>query len=133
MSSAQSSPFGFGLQCPLRMTSSKDFATASGEALVRSDLEELVNIEPGDILWRPSLGTGLGRLRHRMNTQALADLARVQVQHAVARYDSRVRLLGVVSPPPTRDAPSRREFAIVYQPKALGAAAGDTQTVKAAI
>ncbi len=115
MSNAQLDPLGNGIVCPFRFTSKQDFVSASGKVLVRSDVGELVGIEKGEIFWRPDLGTPVSRLRHRANTQAIADLARVDVARALARYEPRVRLRSVTSPMPAAGSPSKRELSINYE------------------
>lgn len=103
---------GFGIVLPFRRTSDQDFATAGGPELVKSDLLQLLGTVQGEVPWRQKLGTRLTRLRHRANTQALAALARVEVDRAIARYEPRVRVRSVTSP---RPAANKLEIAIDYE------------------
>ena len=88
-------PLGFGVACPFRFTSERDFATAAGKGLVASDLGELLGIVPGEIRWRPSLGTNVSRLRQRSNTGALAELLRIEVEKAITRWEPRISVAEV--------------------------------------
>ena len=108
-------PLGFGVLCPLRLTSTQDFATASGADLVKSDVMQLLGTVQGELPWRPDFGTRLTRLRHRQNTGALADLARIDVARALAKYEPRVRLRSVVSPAPSGPTANRRELHVHYE------------------
>jgi phage baseplate assembly protein W len=112
---------GFGIACPFRFTSSQDFATAEGRALVKSDLLELLGIATGEVPWRPNLGTRLNRLRHRSNTQALGALARVEIDRAVSRYEPRIRAKSVSS---TKPIDNKTELHLEYE------VAGKTDTAK---
>ena len=115
---------GIGVGCPFRFTSTQDFATATGDVLVKSDVGQLLGTVQGELWWRPTLGTRLTRLRHRKNTRALADLARIDVAQAFARYERRVRLRSVTSPPATAATANRRELHVTYE------MAGKAETVR---
>ncbi len=111
MANAASS-LGFGLACPFRFTSERDFATASDKALVGSDLDELLGTEPGEIRWDPSRGTKLAKLRQRPNTGALSELARIEVERAIASYEPRIAVAAVAA---TRDAKNRTTVKVAYK------------------
>jgi len=106
---------GCGLTCPFRFTSTQDFASASSTIGVKSDVQELLGIVQGEVWWRQGLGTRLTRLRHRANTGALADLARIDVARALATYEPRVKLRAVYSPAPLAAAPTKREIHVHYE------------------
>ena len=115
MGSTPQDPLGFGVACPFRFTSTQDFATAAGGDLVKSDVMQLLGTVQGELPWRPDFGTSLTRLRHRQNTGALADLARIDVARALARYEPRVRLRAVTSPAASGPAAARRELHVAYE------------------
>lgn len=112
---SQHDPLGFGVVCPLRRTTTGDYASASGPGLVRSDLEQLVSIVPGEVRWRPSLGTNINRLRQRPNTGALAELARIEVMNAISRWEPRVKVNDVATSGGTAGEKSTRRFVISYK------------------
>ena len=107
-----SDPLGFGLVCPFRYTSERDFATAAGKPLVGFDLEELLGTVPGEIRWRPSFGTNVSKLRMRPNTGALSELARIEVQRAVAKLEPRIAVADVSA---TRDAKNMTTIKVAYK------------------
>lgn len=92
-------PLGCGIIRPFRRVPRGDFANDCGELLVRSDLGQLLGIILGELPWRTTLGTLIYQLRHRANTGALSELARVQIEEAIRQWEPRVRLLAVSADP----------------------------------
>lgn len=92
---------GRGLVAPLRRDLKNDFATASGAALVRACVLQILGTwcssEPtaGELPWRPEFGSQLFLLRHRNNNVALAEVARAYVAEAIARWEPRVTVTEV--------------------------------------
>jgi phage baseplate assembly protein W len=87
---------GFGLVSPFRRDRKRDFAAESGEALVRSAVEQILgtigasDFTQGEMPWRTEFGSLLFLLRHQKNDVALQELAKVYVQDALRRWEPRV-------------------------------------------
>ena len=73
------------LATPFQRDRQRDFARASGEALLRAKVAQVL-LTAGELPWRPEFGAGLDRLRHRRNDAVLQELARVAVVDALARW-----------------------------------------------
>jgi len=86
---------GFGL-LPLKRDKKRDFASAGGEALVRSAVEQVLgtigasDFTQGELPWRTEFGSLLFLLRHQKNDVALQELAKVYVADALRRWEPRV-------------------------------------------
>ena len=112
---ADNNPLGCGIVRPFRRTARGDFANDCGEILVRSDLGQLLGIVLGEVPWRTGLGTRIYQLRHRANTQALGELARVEIEEAIRKYEPRVALLDVSADPIQVGTENRIELRIRYR------------------
>jgi phage baseplate assembly protein W len=87
---------GRGLSIPFRRDRQKDFAAASGEALVRSAVAQVLgtvgasDFTQGELPWRTEFGSLLHLLRHQKNDVALREMAKVYVQDALRRWEPRI-------------------------------------------
>ena len=102
---------GFGLTRPFSREAG-DFASAGGEALVRSAVGQVlgtraqspVGLVPGaegeqalgELPWRPEFGSKFYLLRHRRG-RLLEEMARVFAQEAFARWEPRIVITNVAS------------------------------------
>lgn len=97
------------LLIPFRRDRKRDFASGTGEELLRSKvLQALMTggataTSQGELPWRTAFGAGLDRLRHQRNDAALAELARVYVRDALARWVPSARVVSLAA---TRDGES---------------------------
>jgi phage baseplate assembly protein W len=87
------------LLVPFRRDKKRDFATATGAALLASKVRQALLTEAdtprssGELPWRTAFGGSLGLLRFRNNVAVLRELARVYVQHALERWVPGAKLL----------------------------------------
>ena len=87
------------LLIPFRRDRKRDLATGAEEALLASKVRQVLLTEgstprsSGELPWRTNFGAGLELLRHRPNDEVLAELARVRVREALARWLPNVRLV----------------------------------------
>ena len=87
-----------GLLTPFRRDRKRDFASGSGAELLRTKVLQALMTEgatarsSGELPWRTSFGAGLHQLRHQRNDEVLAELARVYVRDALARWAPSARL-----------------------------------------
>ncbi len=88
---------GVGIVRPFRRDEKNDFATANGLALVASCVGQALGtrgdsaLGPGELPWRTEFGGRFHQLRHRNQSEALDDLARVMAQEALERWEPRAR------------------------------------------
>ena len=81
-----------GLLSPFQRDRKRDFASGSGTELLRSKLRQVLLTRgaahgaEGEMPWRTSFGSALDRLRHQRNDAVLAELARVYVRDALAKW-----------------------------------------------
>ncbi|RKG90402.1 hypothetical protein D7W82_03660 [Corallococcus sp. CA049B] len=89
------------LLVPFRRDKKRDFASGTGAELLTSKVRQVLLTEgatphsTGELPWRTSFGAGLSRLRHQRNDTVLAELARVYVRDALARWLPGVQLVQV--------------------------------------
>ncbi|NOJ92323.1 hypothetical protein HMI51_05130 [Corallococcus coralloides] len=89
------------LLVPFRRDKKRDFAFGTGAELLASKVRQVLLTEgatphsTGELPWRTSFGAGLSRLRHQRNDTVLAELARVHVRDALARWLPGVQLLRI--------------------------------------
>lgn len=100
--SAISSFFGYGLLSPFRRGPS-DFVAGGDADLLASMVDEVLGTKAesdytaGELPWRPEFGSLLHFLRHRNNDATTAELARVYVAEALARWIPQIRLKSVTT------------------------------------
>ncbi|MDC0714234.1 hypothetical protein POL68_37580 [Stigmatella sp. ncwal1] len=89
------------LLVPFRRDRKRDFAAGTEAELLASKVRQVLLTEgatphsTGELPWRTSFGAGLSRLRHQRNDTVLAELARVYVRDALARWLPGVQLVRV--------------------------------------
>ncbi|WP_426747441.1 GPW/gp25 family protein [Myxococcus faecalis] len=89
------------LLIPFRRDRKRDFAAGAGAELLASKVRQVLLTEgatphsTGELPWRTSFGAGLSRLRHQRNDTVLAELARVYVRDALARWLPGVQIVQV--------------------------------------
>lgn len=77
---------------PFRRDRKRDFAAGTGAELLASKVRQVLLTDgatphsTGELPWRTNFGAGLSRLRHQSNNAVLAELARVYVRDALARW-----------------------------------------------
>jgi len=86
---------GNGLVHPFRRVASSDFASAEGEALVRSSISQIIGTKFGELPWRPEFGVDLESFRNKNAVQALAGTIASQITEALQTWDQRITVLGV--------------------------------------
>ena len=92
---------GFGLLRPFRRDLKSDFASASGESLLRSAVGQVLgtmaqsDVTHGELPWRTEFGSRLHLLRHRKNDAVLQELARAYVVEALKRWEPRISVTSV--------------------------------------
>ncbi|HET9621798.1 MAG TPA: GPW/gp25 family protein [Kofleriaceae bacterium] len=108
---------GFGLTRPFRRDLRSDFVAAGDEDAIRSAVGQILGTigasdrTPGELPWRPELGSQLYLLRHQKNDAVLAELARVYVVDALQRWEPRVIVTAVAV---TREAQSGTDVLAVH-------------------
>ncbi len=91
---------GFGILTPFRRGPS-DFVAGGDVAFLQSMIGQVLgtaassDYTQGELPWRPEFGSLLHFLRHRPNNATTAELARVYVTEALARWVPQVRLKDV--------------------------------------
>lgn len=91
---------GFGILSPFKRGAS-DFVSGGGTEFVQSMITEVLgtvassDFSHGELPWRPEFGSLLHFLRHKPNNALTAELARVYVTEALAKWVPQVRLKAV--------------------------------------
>lgn len=99
---------GSGLLAPFQRDGKGDFANARGVKLISSSIAQIVGTRAqsatsgGELPWRTNAGSWLHLLRHRNNTPAFREAARIYIQNAVRRWEPRVEVLDVTPIDPDR-------------------------------
>jgi phage baseplate assembly protein W len=81
-----------GLWIPFQRDRAHDLATATGPALLRAKVLQVLCTQGagpssgGELPWRTRFGAGLESLRHQRNDRALTELARVRIDEALRRW-----------------------------------------------
>jgi uncharacterized protein len=84
-----------------RRDKKRDFASGTGAELLASKVRQVLLTEgatphsTGELPWRTNFGASLSRLRHQRDDTVLAELARVYVRDALARWLPGVQLVQV--------------------------------------
>lgn len=85
-------PLGRCVAAPLRRLAGGDYQIQDGEPLIRAALQQIIGTEPGELPWRPSFGTALRSRLHRSMDGGFRAMLGMDVQQAIARWESRVQL-----------------------------------------
>lgn len=97
--SARLNPIGYGPVRPFRRAANGDVVTAEGVAYVLQKAGQVIGTIPGEVRWRPGLGTYLSTLRHRSNARAQADVGRVMIESALSRWVRQATVVDVQAEP----------------------------------
>lgn len=84
---------GGGLMRPFYRA--QDFTHGTGVPEIMSNVGQVIGTEPGTMPWRTEFGCRLQTLRHRPNTPALRELARLNVERALSKWEPRAQLTKV--------------------------------------
>lgn len=90
MASSNQDFLGNGLTIPLRRLGATGFLSASGVALVRSCIRQIVGTRRGELRWRPQFGTLLEKHKHKPNNEALEELIKDEIKNALATFEPRL-------------------------------------------
>lgn len=82
-----------GLMRPI--VRARDFSHGSGIEEILSNVGEVLGTAPGTLPWLPEFGCEIHRLRHRANTPALRELARLYVEKALTKWEPRAQVTKV--------------------------------------
>lgn len=107
--------FGAGLALPFRFGPTGDFVRVAGPDLINTNVSQVLGTRRSELRWRPGFGATLDALRHRGNTRALDELARIQVERALGRWVPQVRVLGTVVDPISDSTPNQMQISTAYQ------------------
>jgi phage baseplate assembly protein W len=77
---------GYGLIAPLRRHAGKDFSTGGGDALIKSQVAQVLNTRIGEVPWKPTFGVNLDQYRHRAGAEGLADVIADTVTDALQEW-----------------------------------------------
>lgn len=94
---------GYGILRPFRRDEKNDFANGGGLRLLDARLGQLLATRAdattgaGELPWRTDFGSRLHVLRHRNNSDGLADLAEVIANEAIERWEKNVVVLEVTA------------------------------------
>jgi hypothetical protein len=75
----------FGLLRPLVQDQARDFAQASGDALLASRVGQVIG-SAGEFPWRPDLNANLDRVRNVADNYALQEFARAYISQALQAF-----------------------------------------------
>jgi phage baseplate assembly protein W len=110
---------GYGILRPFRRDEKNDFANGGGLRLLDARLSQLLTTRAdsvtgaGELPWRTDFGSRLHILRHRNNTEGLADLAAAIVTEAVEKWEKNVVVLDVTTERVSvRGSPSERTLLV---------------------
>lgn len=84
-----------GMSIPFRRSGASDFATATEDAEIRSNVVMTLTTPIGFLPWRPEFGSKLSTLRHNLNSVTLREAARIHVIDALTRWVPYVRVVDV--------------------------------------
>ena len=84
-----------GMSIPFRRSGASDFAFASEDAEINSNVILVLTTPLGFLPWRPDFGSKLTTLRHSLDTTILREAARIHIMDALARWVPYVRVIDV--------------------------------------
>ncbi len=87
--------YGQGMAFPPRVQPDGSIAWSSGEGNVREAIRIVLMTEPGERLYLPSFGAGLGRFLFEPNTAGTHTLIAERIQGALQAWEPRVRVESV--------------------------------------
>ena len=90
-----------GLLTPMRRDKKNDFASGSGDALLKSQVVQVLMVEgdtpksSGELPWRTGFGSAIHLARHHRNDAVIAELVRVYARDALKRWLPDVTVTGI--------------------------------------
>lgn len=87
--------YGQGMAFPPRVQPDGSIAWSSGESNVREAIRIVLMTEPGERLYLPSFGAGLGRFLFEPNVASTHTLIAERIQGALQAWEPRVRVESV--------------------------------------
>lgn len=87
--------YGQGMAFPPRVQPDGSLAWSSGEDNVREAIRIVLMTEPGERLYLPDFGAGLGRFLFEPNTASTHTLIAERIQDALQAWEPRVRVESV--------------------------------------
>ena len=87
--------YGQGMAFPPRVQPDGSIAWSSGEDNIREAIRIVLMTEPGERLYLPAFGAGLGRFLFEPNTASTHTLIAERIQSALVALEPRVRLESV--------------------------------------
>lgn len=106
--------FGRGVGFPLHVGSDGRVAWSAGEPNIRESIQIILMTEPGERLYRPDFGAGLGQLLFEPNTVTTHQLIRDRISKALARWEPRI-LVESIHVMPDADDPQAAIATITYR------------------
>ena len=88
---------GNGLIKPLRRLSGNDFLSATGPALIKSAIQQILGTRTGELPWRPAFGTNLESYRHRSMTEPQLQSLIATIQTALTIWEPRLSVTSVTA------------------------------------
>jgi phage baseplate assembly protein W len=87
--------YGQGMAFPPRVLQDGSIAWSSGEDNIREAIRIVLMTEPGERLYLPTFGAGLGRFLFEPNTASTHTLIAERIQSALVSWEPRVRVEAV--------------------------------------
>lgn len=87
--------YGQGMAFPPRVLPDGSIAWSSGEDNIREAIRIVLMTEPGERLYLPTFGAGLGRFLFEPNTASTHTLIAERIQAALGAWEPRVKLESV--------------------------------------
>ena len=98
--------FGSGISFPVRLGPDGRVAVSSGPDNIREMIRVVLLTEPGERLFLPEFGGGVGRFLFEPNTVATRRLVQERIEEAMKRWEPRVALESVTVEEDPDDAQS---------------------------
>ncbi len=87
--------YGQGMAFPPRVMADGSIAWSGGEDNIREAIRIVLMTEPGERLYLPTFGAGLGRFLFEPNTASTHTLIAERIQSALVSWEPRVRVESV--------------------------------------
>ena len=87
--------FGQGMAFPPRVSPNGSIAWSRGEENIREAIRTVLMTEPGERLYLPTFGAGLGRFLFEANTASTHTLIAERIQSALRAWEPRVKVESV--------------------------------------
>jgi uncharacterized protein len=106
--------YGQGMAFPPRVQPDGTIAWSSGEDNIRESMRIVLMTEPGERLYLPQFGAGLGRFLFEPNIVTTHTLIAERITDALARWEARIRV-EAVDVQPDRSDPQAAVATITYR------------------